>query len=77
MMRSADVIQDQASARKVLEAALEASAVLDRALSELQPLLPDAEFAAVRKAVGQAMGEIHCELIRPLWKQHPELAPDD
>lgn len=77
MMRDADVIHDQAAARKVIEAALEASGVLDRTLAELQPLLPDAEWSALRTAIGKAMGEIHCEVIRPLWKQHPELAPDD
>lgn len=71
------VIRDEAAARRLLEAALQASGLLDRALAEVQPLLTDAEFAEARRGVGKVMGELHCEVVGPLWKQHPKLAPDD
>ncbi len=34
------------------------------------------EFLDYRKAVGRIMGDMHVEIMRPIFKEHPDLEPE-
>lgn len=62
-------------AKQTVRVAEFASAMLNIQLLELQKELSKSEFSSVTKGFGVAMGELFCELIDPIYKQYPELAP--
>lgn len=35
------------------------------------------EFLDYRKAAARIMGEMHIEILRPIFKEHPELEPEE
>lgn len=60
-------------ARRVVEEALKACGLLNRALLEARDDMTKEEFERLRRGIASAMGEIHCEVLRPIWKAHPVL----
>ncbi|MCG7200223.1 hypothetical protein MD273_10860 [Marinobacter pelagius] len=34
-------------------------------------------FEKYRQRIGKVMGELFLEVLQPLWKEHPELLPED
>ncbi len=39
--------------------------------------MEDEEYQHFRRTMGRAMGELYVELLLPLFKTYPHLAPDD
>jgi hypothetical protein len=70
-----EAISDPVVARIMLDASLEVTGVLDRALAALHPSLSEDDASQLRLAIGSVLGHLHYEVVRPLWKQHPELQP--
>ena len=69
------MISDHEFAKKCMELVLEYSGKLDESVAEAQDRLTVEEFKAYRRAVGAVMGECFLEILRPIFRRHPELKP--
>ena len=71
------MIHDKALATQISDMLWEISGQLDRSIAEVQEKCTPEEFRAYRHAIGKVMGELYLEALRPLYKTHPDLEPDD
>ena len=55
----------------------ECSAKLNETIILVQDNCSDDEFIEYRKAAGFVMGYIYTDVLRPIYKQHPELEPPE
>ncbi|MBL8523330.1 MAG: hypothetical protein JNN20_06560 [Betaproteobacteria bacterium] len=69
------MIQDKNAAKILLDAALAASRELNNCLLDIQQNCNEDEFTKSKRAIGQCMGEMYDELIRPVLETHPDLTP--
>lgn len=65
------------TAEKTSLALLRISSVLDTLLHEYEEKLGEEEFIAYRKKFGEILASVYLEVLRPLWKEHPELEPEE
>jgi hypothetical protein len=56
---------------------LEFGSRLDASVAEVKEQCTDPEFEAYLRAVGQVLGEMLIEIMRPLYKAHPNFKPDE
>jgi hypothetical protein len=68
---------DVATARQVIDAALEAEAALKRSLLVVKASGTPDEYEAHKAAAGMLIGRIFTDVVRPLYQRFPELAPDE
>jgi hypothetical protein len=71
------VFKDKEMAGEISSLMLEIGARLNGSLSRVQERCPNGEFEAYRAAVGRLVGEMFVEVMRPIYLQHPELAPPE
>jgi hypothetical protein len=62
-------------AAQTINVAQQANAMLNMQLLELQKSLDSEEFERVKRGFGIAMGELFVEIVDPLYKAYPNLAP--
>lgn len=70
------MINDDEVARQLSETALEVGRLLNDVLFAAQEKCPEAELLALRRAVGQVLGELLLSVLNPLYRAHPELRPE-
>ena len=64
-------------ARQVLALMLEYSGKLDQSIQLVKDSCTEQEFLDYREAVGKIMGEMCVEIMWPIFKEHPDLEPDE
>ena len=67
---------NEKDAAKTINVAQQASAMLNMQLMDLQENLSSEEFERVKKGFGITMGELFVNIIDPLYKTYPSLAPE-
>jgi hypothetical protein len=67
---------DEENAAQTIAVAQQANAMLNMQVLELQKNLEPKEFDKVKKGFGIVMGELFVEIVDPLYKAHPSLAPE-
>jgi hypothetical protein len=70
------MITSKETAARVSEAGERFVEALNRALLEVRASSSPPDYERFRRAVGLIVGEMEVELLRPLYKQHPELEPE-
>jgi hypothetical protein len=50
---------------------------LDAAISFVQRECTEEEFVAFRRAAGRAMGYLFTDIVRPIFKDYPDLIPEE
>ena len=68
---------DKVTAEKTALIVQQSNAVLNQCLMDLHGVLDKNEYKEYCQKIGKVMGEIYCEILRPLWKEHPELLPSE
>jgi len=68
---------DPARARKVSNLALRASDDLNSILIELIDGADAEKITESKKLIGALLGEIYFGVLRPVYDEYPELAPED
>jgi len=63
------------TAKKVTLIALQANALLNQCLTDLESDLPEEELRDYYRKFGKSMGETYLEILEPLWEEHPDLLP--
>ena len=71
------MIADSTSARSVSEAAEQFLHQLSEAFELERGTASPADFERLKQAVGVVVGTLEVELLWPLYKQHPDLEPDN
>ena len=71
------MISDRQRAVAVSNAAEEFIRQLSLALKAVQSSGSSVEFERLRKAIGQVVGTLETDLLWPLYKQYPELEPEN
>ena len=70
------MILDKEIASQVSELMLEYSAKLDQSLKTVMDNCSEQEFKSYRDAVGQLMGIMLLDVMNPIYKEHPDLKPE-
>jgi hypothetical protein len=65
-------VQTAAAITKLM---LDVSAQLDAAVKLVMDDGDPAELVAYRNCIGNIMGQIYCDILTPIFKQYPQLAP--
>ena len=63
-------------AEKTALIAQQSSIILDSHLNYLKEVLDEDEFKVMCKKVGKVMGEAYFQILDPIWKEFPELLPE-
>ena len=71
------MISDPTSAQKISEAAEHFLGDLSRAFELARASSTPDEFERLKKAVGVVVGTLEVDLLCPLYKQHPNLEPEN
>ncbi len=53
------------------------SAALNESVRLVRDTCPEPEFKAYRRAVGQIMGAIYVDIVRPIHCRFPDLEPEE
>lgn len=64
-------------AENVLALMLEYSGKLDQSVQLVKDNCNEQEFINYRKAIGTIMGEMYVEIMWPIFKEHPDLEPEE
>ena len=64
------------TARKVLDAAMGYSRRIEGSLGLVRQRCDENVFLSYRRFAGRIMGYLFTEIIKPIYDEHPELAPD-
>lgn len=67
---------EKSVAEKVLALMLEYSGKLDGSVQLVKDTCTEQEFLDYRTAVAKIMGEMCVEIMWPIFKEHPELEPE-
>jgi len=63
---------------QVLDVAWRVSGELDRSVALVKDSGADEEtLKKYRRSVGHVMAELHDQIMRPIFKEHPDLEPDE
>jgi hypothetical protein len=68
---------EKSVAEKVLALMLEYSGKLDASVQLVKDTCTEQEFRHYRRAIGKIMGEMGVEIMWPIFKEHPELEPEE
>ena len=66
---------DLQTAAAITRVMLDVSAQLDASVRLVQDDANPSEFDAYRRCVGNLMGQIYCDVLSPIFKEHPQLTP--
>ena len=64
-------------AAEILALMREYSGKLDRSVQLVKDTCSTEEFSDYRKAVGATMGEMYMGVMWPIFREHPELEPEE
>jgi hypothetical protein len=56
---------------------LEISRQLDESVAVAQGQCSEEEFNAFRLQIGTLMGGLYLDILKPLWREHPDLKPPE
>jgi len=68
---------DREVAEQVLKNLMECSAKLNQSLQLIKDNCREDEFDAYRTAIGHIMGNMYLDVMTAIFREHPELEPDD
>lgn len=71
------MIQDKDTASKINDLMIEFSKRLNESALMVQSVCPDSEFQNYRRATGQIMDRMFTDIMRPIYKEHPDLKPEE
>ncbi len=63
-------------AAKVMAALLDAGSKVASTIDDVRAQVPDDQFKAYARAVGEVLGTIQLNLMAPIIREHPDLDPD-
>jgi hypothetical protein len=69
------MITDKTLAAQLNNQLLEMSRQLNFSIAEVQQKCSDEEFNAYRRGAATVMADLYVEILRPLYKTHPDLKP--
>ena len=69
------MITDRDTAKQILDELFDLSGRLDWSVATVQDHCPESELIVYRRAIGQVMGEMWDEVLRPILAAHPDLTP--
>jgi hypothetical protein len=69
-------IMQREIASGIIELMTEYSAKLNQSAQLVKDSCPTEEFQEYRTAVGQIMGTMYVDIMRPIFKEHPDLEPE-
>ena len=69
------MIANRDIAKQILDELFDLSGRLDWSVATVRDRCPESELVAYRRAIGQVMGEMWVEVLRPLLAAHPDLTP--
>jgi hypothetical protein len=69
------MVSDEEVARHLSENSLQAARLLNDMLFLAQAKCPESEFAPLRLAVGEVLGDLLLGVLNPLYRRHPALKP--
>jgi hypothetical protein len=64
------------TATAVTKLMMEVGAQLDASVKLVMDSSDSEEFSAYRSSVGNLMGMIYCDILTPIFRQHPQLTPE-
>jgi hypothetical protein len=70
------MINDEASAQRMLDAIFAASREINCGLLDIQPRVTEAEFSGIKQAAGKVLAGMLFEFINLILKVHPVLTPE-
>jgi hypothetical protein len=65
------------AAERVHALLLECSTAINRSIAVVQASADDSEFRAYRAAAGRLMANVMEDLLRPLYREYPDLVPPE
>ncbi len=71
------MIANRDTAKQILDELFDLSGRLDWSVATVRDRCPESELIAYRRAIGQVMGEMWVEVIRPILAAHPDLTPPE
>jgi hypothetical protein len=71
------MISNKATAKKVEKTMRKCSRALDESIRLVMDTCPEAEFKAYRRTIGQIMGAIYLDVMRPIHRRFPDLEPEE
>jgi len=71
------MIKNRELARQVIDALDESSNVINESIRLVKEGCSEEEFVAYRKAAGFVMGYLYTDVLAPIYKQHPDLEPNE
>ncbi|HRD73790.1 MAG TPA: hypothetical protein PK027_10870 [Aquimonas sp.] len=71
------MITDHEIASEVSRRVLEVNRLLNEAVSLVQERCPEAETSEFKQAVGSVLGALLLDVVNPLYRVHPQLAPPE
>ena len=69
------MIADRDTAKQILDELFDLSGRLDWSVATVRDRCPESELIVYRRAIGQVMGEMWVEVLRPILAAHPDLTP--
>ena len=63
-------------ALRIRDMLLEFSGKIDESVRLVKDTCPEDEFRRYRSGTAQIMGAMYAEVLRPLFREHPELEPE-
>jgi len=64
-------------ATEIIALALECSGRLNQSAKMVQDTCPTQEFERYRNAVGNIMGHLYLDIMVPIFREYPDLEPED
>jgi hypothetical protein len=71
------MITNKKTAKKVEQTMRTCSAALDESVRLVMDTCSEGEFKAYRKVIGQIMGSIYLDVMRPIHRRFPDLEPEE
>lgn len=74
--REITLIKDKSVAQQISELMLEYSERINESIRLVQEKCSPEEFKTYRLAAAKVMGEMFLEVMKPLYREHPDLKPE-
>jgi len=68
---------DKQAATKIVEILLKCSGSIDQSIALAREGSSEREFETFRTSAGRVMGSIFLDLLAPIFREHPDLEPDE
>jgi len=71
------MLSNKGTAAEVEKIMRDCSATLNESIRRVMETCPDEEFKAYRLVIGQIMGAIYLDVMRPIHRRYPDLEPEE